>query len=215
VSRKPKRPFANRRTKSAARNPRKEPRQSRAKATVEAIQEAALQVLDDVGYEKLTTTRVAARAGVSVGTLYQYYGNKDSLVRALVVAYLDRAERAMKAVLEENTSLPTLARHFVLRFIAFKLEGGERGEALRSVFVSGNGQMIANKAIASVVATLAQRIRVSKPRWPEARVTQVANMWPSLVFGATSAMLERAPELVAEPWFGESLEHAVIALFRE
>jgi AcrR family transcriptional regulator len=198
--------------KPAARTPRKEPRQSRARPTVEATHEAALQVLGDVGYEKLTTIRVAARASVSVGTFYQYDADKDSLARALVVAYLARVERAMKAVLEEDSSLPTLARHFVRRFITFKLEGGTRGEALRLVFMSGDVQAIVNEATASVVAILAQRIRAREPRWPEARVLQVASMWPALVFGATSAMMDRAPELVAEPWFGESLEYAVVAL---
>jgi AcrR family transcriptional regulator len=200
--------------KSATRNLRKQPRQSRAKATLEAIHEAALQVLRDVGYDRLTTTRVAERAGVSVGTLYQYYTDKDALTRALVVGYLERAERAMKAVLEEDTDLQTLARHFVRRFIAFKLQGGP-GETLHIVFLSGSGLAIMNAATASVVATLGKRIRASKPRWPEARVTEVANMWTTMVLGTTTAMLERRPELVAEPWFGEALEQAVIALLHD
>lgn len=168
-----------------------------------------------MGYEHLTTTRVAERAGVSVGTLYQYYADKDALARALVVAYLARAEQAMRSVLEEDTSLSILARHLVRRFIAFKLEGGAHGEALRSVFLSSNGQALANQATASVVATLVERIRDGKPRWPETRVIQVANMWAALIFGTTSAMLERVPALVAEPWFGESLERSVSALLKD
>jgi hypothetical protein len=55
--------------KDPSESVRKEPRQSRSKATVETIHRAALQVLRDVGYDRLTTTRVAQRAGVSVGTL--------------------------------------------------------------------------------------------------------------------------------------------------
>ena len=215
MSRKPKRPFANLPPKTASENVRKEPRQGRAKATVESIHEAALQVLRDVGYERLTTTRIAQRAGVSVGTFYQYYADKDSLARALVVDCVSRIERALRAVLEESPNLRTLARHFVRRYIAFKLEGGARADALRSVFLSVNGQNIANDAIASVVAALAQRIQASKPHWPNAHVVEVANMWTTLVFGATSAMLQRRPELIAEPWFGESLERAVIALLKE
>jgi AcrR family transcriptional regulator len=67
-------------------SPRKSPRQARAKATVDAIVEATIQVLVDEGYRKFTTLRVAERAGVSVGTLYQYYPNKA----ALAVAVVDR-----------------------------------------------------------------------------------------------------------------------------
>ena len=50
--------------------------------TVEAISEATIQVLLAVGLDRLTTTRVAERAGVSVGTLYQYYPNKQALLYA-------------------------------------------------------------------------------------------------------------------------------------
>ncbi|MFM0200618.1 TetR/AcrR family transcriptional regulator [Paraburkholderia fungorum] len=54
--------------------------------TVDAIVEATIQVLLEEGYEGFTTARVAERAGVSVGTLYQYYPNKA----ALAVAVVDR-----------------------------------------------------------------------------------------------------------------------------
>lgn len=64
--------------------PRKTPIQARSTVTVEAISEAAIQVLLSHGAERLTTTRVADRAGVSVGTLYQCYPNKQSLLFAVL-----------------------------------------------------------------------------------------------------------------------------------
>jgi len=64
--------------------PRKSPRQSRAKATVDAIVEATTQVLLEDGYDRFTTARVAERAGVSVGSLYQYFPNKAALASAVV-----------------------------------------------------------------------------------------------------------------------------------
>jgi AcrR family transcriptional regulator len=64
-------------------NARKAPRQKRATATVEAILEASLQVLVGMGPTRLTTTLVAARAGVSVGTMYQYFPNKQALLYAV------------------------------------------------------------------------------------------------------------------------------------
>jgi AcrR family transcriptional regulator len=67
-------------------NPRKAPRQARAKDTVDAIVEATIQVLLEETYGRFTTVRVAERAGVSIGTLYQYYPNKA----ALAVAVIDR-----------------------------------------------------------------------------------------------------------------------------
>ena len=63
--------------------PRKMPRQARSQAMVEAILEATARVLAERGYTGTNTNVVAERAGVSVGSVYQYFPNKDSLVTAL------------------------------------------------------------------------------------------------------------------------------------
>jgi AcrR family transcriptional regulator len=64
--------------------PRKPPRQRRARVTVEILLEAATRILDRDGLEGFTTNHVAEVAGVSIGTLYQYYPNKAALVAALI-----------------------------------------------------------------------------------------------------------------------------------
>ncbi len=64
--------------------PRKQPSQARAQNTVEAIVEATARILEDDGHRGFTTNAVAERAGVSIGTLYQYFPNKDALVGALI-----------------------------------------------------------------------------------------------------------------------------------
>lgn len=70
-------------------DPRKQPRQARAKATEAAIIEAAARILDGPGPESLTTNLVAEHAGVSIGSLYQYFPNKQAILVALI-----RRERA-------------------------------------------------------------------------------------------------------------------------
>lgn len=62
---------------------RKAPTQDRARATVEALLDATERLLVDEGYDKASTNRIAAKAGVSVGSLYQYFDSKDALVRAV------------------------------------------------------------------------------------------------------------------------------------
>ncbi len=62
---------------------RKRPRQQRSRATVEAICVAAARVLASDGYARASTNRIAEVAGVSVGSLYQYFPNKDALVLAV------------------------------------------------------------------------------------------------------------------------------------
>jgi AcrR family transcriptional regulator len=65
-------------------NPRKTPRQSRSQATCAAIVEAAARILETEGSQKLTTNHVAALAGVSVGSLYQYFPGKDAILAELI-----------------------------------------------------------------------------------------------------------------------------------
>src|SRR5580698_2166450 len=62
---------------------RRAPKQARSEATVEAIIEAAAQVFERHGYAAGTTNRIAERAGVSIGSLYQYFPNKDAILVAL------------------------------------------------------------------------------------------------------------------------------------
>ena len=82
--------------------PRKKPVQARSTASVKAILEATIQVLLKGGKERLTTTRVALRAGVSVGTLYQYFPNKSSLLQAALKRHLDEVTDAVELVCKEQ-----------------------------------------------------------------------------------------------------------------
>lgn len=67
--------------------PKKRPVQRRARATVDAIIEATAHILVRDGYDTLSTNRIAERAGVSIGSLYQYFPNKEALVGELVDRY--------------------------------------------------------------------------------------------------------------------------------
>jgi AcrR family transcriptional regulator len=68
----------------SATTPRKLPKQERSRITVEAILEATTHILVEEGYKKANTNRIAERAGISIGSLYQYFPNKESLMTALI-----------------------------------------------------------------------------------------------------------------------------------
>ncbi len=86
-------------SKKIAASSRKEPRQARAKDTVHAILEATIRILEREGVEAATTTRVAEVAGVSVGTLYQYFAHRDAILDALQDREFERALALMGEVL--------------------------------------------------------------------------------------------------------------------
>ena len=82
--------------------PRKSPVQARSAASVDAILDATIQVLLRVGMDRLTTTRVAARAGVSVGTLYQYFPNKQALLQAVSKRHMEGIAQVIERVCREQ-----------------------------------------------------------------------------------------------------------------
>lgn len=83
--------------------PRKFPRQERARATLEAILQAAAQLLADVGFEALTTAKVAERAGVSVGSFYQYFPNKQALAAAVIEHYAEAFSSSFIGAMEARS----------------------------------------------------------------------------------------------------------------
>ena len=107
------------RAPAARFRPRKAPSQRRSTQTVEAILGAAARILVSRGWAGLTTNHVAQRAGVSIGTLYEYFPGKEALVAALLDRHLSRAEAllgeraAALASLERPPRVPELAEAIV------------------------------------------------------------------------------------------------------
>jgi AcrR family transcriptional regulator len=96
-------------------NPRKLPRQARAQATCDAILEAAAQIVATGGLASFNTNAVAERAGVSIGSLYQYFPNKDAVMVALIHRGQRRQLDAVRSAIEglEDADLGTTIRHIV------------------------------------------------------------------------------------------------------
>lgn len=94
-----------RQSQKAARSPRA-PRQERSRALVEAILDATADILRTEGLSAATTTRIAARAGVSVGSLYQYFPNRIALYRALGERFFGRIDAAAEAMVPMMLAAP-------------------------------------------------------------------------------------------------------------
>ena len=147
--------------------PRKSPVQARSSASVEAILDATIQVLLSVGKERLTTTRVAMRAGVSVGTLYQYFPNKSALLRAALRRHLEHMRDAMREVIPrlEGAPLEEMMSTVATAFLAAKMREPKTGVALYAVSADVDGFSVAReindelqKMVTALLTTAKERV---------------------------------------------------------
>ncbi|UNK42708.1 TetR/AcrR family transcriptional regulator [Luteimonas sp. S4-F44] len=124
---------------------RKKPRQARALATLDAIFEATIQVLLTDGPYRLTTTRVALRAGVSVGTMYQYFPNKQALFYALNERYMDTLAEKVETTCKARHGIPVrqMVEALLTTYWNAKMERPDVTQALyRAIAELDNGPLI-------------------------------------------------------------------------
>ena len=172
--------------------PRKTPRQARATATLDAVFEATIQVLVSDGPHRLTTTRVAERAGVSVGTMYQYFPHKQALFYALSERHLDvlagKVEAACQA--QHGRTIGRIVEALVDTYWNAKTERPEATRALyRSVVEIDNQALIEAFAARVDAATSAMLASAS-----DAAFTVLATvnlMLLATVFGTVRNVFER------------------------
>lgn len=173
--------------------PRKTPVQARSTASVKAILEATIQVLHKAGKEHLTTTRVALRAGVSVGTLYQYFPNKSALLQAALKRHLDEVTSAVERVCKERKGATQrqMATALITAFFEAKMRNAKTSVALYSVSSDVDGAKIvqqaslrSNRAIVEMLASSGQ------PRTKDPEL--VASILQGAMAGVSRRLLESA-----------------------
>lgn len=94
------------RNRAESLSPRKKPQQRRSLVTIDTIFEATIQVLLANGLDGITTIQIAERAGVSVGSLYQYFPNKDAILVALTQRHLEEGYERIAPILFEFATNP-------------------------------------------------------------------------------------------------------------
>ena len=166
--------------------PRKEPGQERARFTFDAILEAAARILRTEGPGHLTTNRIADVAGVSVGSLYQYFPNKDAILGRLVELELERDLALAHEMFQMFEAMP-----------------------LRDVFTTMRVAMLERaKSVQSLHEHLLPRIAdLDRERYVRARVGQTMD--------AFIAFLRTRPDELREPYASdpEALDAAAFLVF--
>ena len=165
--------------------------QARSTVTVEAIYEATFQVLLAVGPDRLTTTRVAERAGVSVGTLYQYFPNKQSLLLSVLEKHLDQVAGAVELACRRNhgQQLSTMIESIVEAFVDAKMKRYDISMALYATAVGVQERALVNKVGKRARAAMASMLATA-PNTKFADLPFTSLMLLSAMGGATRAVLE-------------------------
>jgi AcrR family transcriptional regulator len=164
---------------------------------VEAISEATIQVLLSHGAERLTTTRVAERAGVSVGTLYQYYPNKRSLLFAVLENHLNDVTARVEIACASACHKPLveMIKEMVEAFVDAKMERGDISVALYRVSADVGGptliKRVTHRSRKAVLAMLETATDTTSP--PDEFAVDIML---SAMAGAMRSLLEARPSSV-------------------
>jgi AcrR family transcriptional regulator len=201
-------------TRKTAAEPRKRPLQERSRATFAAILEAAARVFVDEGLERATTNRIAEVASVSIGSLYQYFPNKDALVATLLERHLAQAVAARPVTLAADVPLAEAiaaavewhlavhaaepALHQELTTHAARVAGAERMRAFERMHQEG-------------VRRRLERHRAEiRPR----DVDLAAFVVSACLEAVTHAAVVQRPELLATPELASELRELLLRYLR-
>lgn len=172
--------------------PRKRPRQARAAVTLDAVFEATIQVLLTVGPHRLTTTRVAERAGVSVGTMYQYFAHKQALIYALNERYLEALADKIELTCLEQHGMPAMQMIEALIACYWRAKT-ERADVTRALYRSV--AELDNEALVDAFAARADAVTIamlaSAPDMATRDLESLTRTLLTVIFGSVRNAFER------------------------
>ena len=205
------------RTEEAAFPARRRPVQQRSHRTVEAIFEATAQVLLESGEAGLTTNRIAERAGVSIGTLYQYFPNKEAILAAQIDDERERALVRLESVLSEAERQREGAEETLAKFVDFCVWAFGGGDPQRRALSRLAWHWDADERVLRALSVGAERIALRLQLWAASQKLPV--IAPERIYVATRALmgairfasLEQSA-LLASPLFARELTQMCIAI---
>ena len=179
-------------------SPRKQPKQARSNGLVAIILEAALQVLAKEGAHRFTTTRVAEKAGVSIGSLYQYFPNKAAILFRLQSDEWRQTTDLLCRILEENERPPLeRLRRLVHAFVRSECEEAEMRVALSDAAPLYRDAPEAQEARVSGSRTMLAFMQEVLPDVPKATRTRAADL-VTTTLSAVGKQFSEQPRTAAE-----------------
>ena len=186
---------------------RKMPKQERARRTFDLIVETAAQLLLEEGETRLTTNRVAERGGFSIGTIYQYFPNREAILLALIERERERGRLGVLASLKQIK--PETVEENVRQIVRSLIESFVAHRRARAVFILMILRLAVRRGVPTQIEFIATMI---VDAWKDAYGPDVGDIGEADVFVLTravlgalrSAILEESP-LLGTPAYEDAL----------
>jgi AcrR family transcriptional regulator len=179
------------RSRAESLSPRKKPQQRRSRVTIDTIFEATIQVLLANGLDGVTTIQIAERAGVSVGSLYQYFPNKRALMAAVVKRHIGEVVDATVAACRSahGKTIGEMCATMMNAFVDAKTRRPEVSRALYLPSAAVNADAIVKEeSLRCAQAVHDMLISASDARFEQPQV--VSRMLVGSIVGPTRAVIE-------------------------
>jgi AcrR family transcriptional regulator len=168
---------------------RRQPQQLRARQTVDAILEAVIRIMKREGMDAATTNRIAEVAGVSIGSVYQYFPDKRAIFAALHQRHIEQIDRVIETMLIQNASLPL--EHLMRALVDAMIDTHSADPELHDLFVAyvspqaGGTRSFAERMHGAFrLALSARSSEMKKRRDLDKHVFVMTHMFESLCHGA-------------------------------
>lgn len=202
-------------------SPKKQPRQDRARQTVLAIERACARILEEEGPEHLTTTRIAEVAGVNVGSLYQYFPNKEAIVAAVYAARVAAEAEVFLHIAGDIRRLAKQSLAETLRaIIRHEVEAHRRLSRLHEHFygryhhtfdlLTVSTEQCVARGLGSVWTWFPTLLQRHRERLRVADLSKASFLATSTLHGVMRFVIERRPDLLDDPAFEQDLLDLVL-----
>ena len=193
---------------------RKTPRQGRAWQTVQTIFQATAQILVSEGATKLTTNRVAERAGFSIGTLYQYFPSMEAILLAMIDLERRRVVAQLDRLLADAESSPAHPGDHLRLFVRTLITSFGTGDPARRILLKRAWTLDHTPQVIAMVRQVADRIQVTleRRRHPDFPPPDAAALFVATraVLGAIRAAALEDSALPGTPAFEDALVRMVL-----
>lgn len=183
----------------------KAPTQERSRQTVATILDACARLLVSEGFYSITTDKIAKEANVSIGSLYQFFGNKESVVQALVKNIIEEDKRIMTEKMRPISPLPAEQR--IRAMIQAAIDVIRRNSELRSKLTTVQYYVADSSYISESIRFYKEVVRYNLPQIPGRDMDNIAYIMVNAFIGLTNSMAIDRPSAIHDPALVSEITH--------